>query len=173
MSLEELNELARVYGVTEDTSLDEVALDALVVLKIIKHCKDKLPELVTGQLLGLDTGSKLEVTNCYPFPSRSEDEMNEAEEQEQAEYQISILRGLREVNVDNNTVGWYTSTFCSFLTSESIINGQYKYQKTINRCVVVVYDPQKIVQGELSFRAYRLAQSFMDLYGEQSSTQER
>ena len=38
------------------------------VLKIIKHCKEFSPALVTGQLLGLDVGSVLEVTNCFPFP---------------------------------------------------------------------------------------------------------
>ena len=38
------------------------------MLKIIKHCKEFAPTLVTGQLLGLDVGSVLEVTNCFPFP---------------------------------------------------------------------------------------------------------
>ena len=38
------------------------------VLKIIKHCEEFAPALVTGQLLGLDVGSDLEVTNCFPFP---------------------------------------------------------------------------------------------------------
>lgn len=38
------------------------------VLKVIKHCKEFSPSLVTGQLLGLDVGSVLEVTNCFPFP---------------------------------------------------------------------------------------------------------
>ena len=40
------------------------------ILKIIKHCKEFSPALVTGQLLGLDVGSVLEVTNCFPFPVR-------------------------------------------------------------------------------------------------------
>lgn len=39
-----------------------------VILKIIKHCQEFSPALVTGQLLGLDVGSVLEVTNCFPFP---------------------------------------------------------------------------------------------------------
>ena len=39
-----------------------------MALKIIKHCKDSVPQLVTGLLLGLDIGSTLEVTNCFPFP---------------------------------------------------------------------------------------------------------
>jgi translation initiation factor 3 subunit H len=39
-------------------------------LKIVKHCTDSMPSLATGQLLGLDVGSTLEVTNCFPFPVR-------------------------------------------------------------------------------------------------------
>ncbi|KAH6761138.1 translation initiation factor 3 subunit H1, partial [Perilla frutescens var. frutescens] len=39
-----------------------------VILKIIKHCKDFSPALVTKQLLGLDVGNVLEVTNCFSFP---------------------------------------------------------------------------------------------------------
>lgn len=45
-----------------------VQLTGLVVLKIVKHCNGCLPSLVTGQLLGLDVGSTLEVTDCFPFP---------------------------------------------------------------------------------------------------------
>jgi translation initiation factor 3 subunit H len=51
-----------------------------VVLKIIKHCRENLPELVTGQLLGLDVNSTLEVTNSFPFPQREEEaSVDEAE----------------------------------------------------------------------------------------------
>lgn len=103
--------------------------DEQVILKIIKHCKEFSPALVTGQLLGLDVGSILEVTNCFPFPVdesylllarwfmiiyfiliyfsiaqiREEDEEIEADG---ANYQLEMMRCLREVNVDNNTVGW-------------------------------------------------------------------
>ena len=44
-----------------------------VVLKIIQHCEQEGggPELVQGVLVGLiDEGAKrLEITNCFPFPS--------------------------------------------------------------------------------------------------------
>lgn len=50
------------------------------MLKIIKHCRENLPELVTGQLLGLDVNSTLEVTNSFPFPQREEEaSVDEAE----------------------------------------------------------------------------------------------
>ena len=42
-----------------------------VVLKIIKHCQDERSagEVVQGVLLGLIQNNKLEITNCFPFPS--------------------------------------------------------------------------------------------------------
>jgi hypothetical protein len=52
----------------EDTPLRIVQLDGHVILKIVKHCKEGMPTLVTGQLLGLDVGQTLEVTDCFPFP---------------------------------------------------------------------------------------------------------
>ncbi len=51
--------------------LSKVQLSGHVVLKIAKHCKECMPNLVTGQLLGLDVGSTLEVTDCFPFPVRA------------------------------------------------------------------------------------------------------
>lgn len=70
-------------------------------MKLIKHCRENLPDLVTGQLLGLDVGGVLEVTNCFPFPSSGDgDDGDDAG----TEYQIEMMRCLREVNVDSNTV---------------------------------------------------------------------
>tara|TARA_R110002050_G_scaffold242816_2_gene379188 strand:+ start:4834 stop:5235 length:402 start_codon:yes stop_codon:yes gene_type:complete len=121
-----------------DSLVDTVQIDGLAVLKIIKHTKDNIPEPVTGQLLGLDVGTTLEVTNCFPFPSRVDgfedgesadsgteqnfwgeysilsDEMDLFETTTHctilpvgAEYQIEMMKHLRDVNVDSNTVGWY------------------------------------------------------------------
>ena len=50
----------------------QVQLDGLVLLKIIKHCKENFPEYVAGALLGLDVGDTLQVTHrwvpvCVPF----------------------------------------------------------------------------------------------------------
>lgn len=54
--------------------LRTVQLYGQVVLKIVKHCQENSSAtstaLVTGQLLGLDVGQTLEVTDCFPFPVR-------------------------------------------------------------------------------------------------------
>lgn len=115
----------------EDSPPTVVQLDGLVVLKIIKHCKENLPELVTGQLLGLDIGNTLEVTNCFPFPKTPEDPEQPEETDSGAEYQIEMMRCLREVNVDNNTVGWYTSTFLGSFLNEAMIETQINYQVSL------------------------------------------
>ncbi|KAL1561354.1 Eukaryotic translation initiation factor 3 subunit H [Salvia divinorum] len=150
-------------AVTEEATppLRVVQIEGLVILKIIKHCKEFSPALVTGQLLGLDVGSVLEVTNCFPFPIREEDEEVEAEG---ANYQLEMMRCLREVNVDNNTVGWYQSTmFGSFQTVE-LIETFMNYQENIRRCVCIIYDPSRANQGVLALKALKLSDTFMELY---------
>jgi len=169
MSYEELEKAARHYGLDEQSKVDLVQIDGLVVLKIIKHCRENLPELVTGQLLGLDVNSTLEVTNSFPFPQR-EEEASVDEAESGAKYSLEMMRHLREVNVDNNTVGWYTSTYLSSFLSESLIQDQFNYQTTISKCVVVVYDPLKTNQGELSLKAYRLSDAFITLYQNEDFT---
>jgi len=161
----------RISREAEDPTLNIVQIDGLVVLKIIKHCQDHLPDYVTGQLLGLDDATTLEVTNCFPFPARYEDQEEDTDDAG-AEYQRDMMRCLREVNVDNNTVGWYTSTYLGSFLSEAMIETQYNYQATIKKCVLIVFDPLKTSQGLLSLEAYRLTQSFMNLYKQQVFTKE-
>jgi len=162
-------------SVDDDPTLEVVQLDGLVVLKIIKHCKENLPELVTGQLLGLDVGTTLEVTNCFPYPSKTGEEDDESQETALvgAEYQIEMMRCLREVNVDNNTVGWYSSTYMGSFINEGSIETQYNYQAKINnKCVMIVYDPLKTSQGILLLKGYRLTLAFMESYKTQTFTKE-
>merc|ERR1711990_1228904 len=149
----------------EQDRLSNVEIDGLAVLKIVKHCTESLPQLVTGQLLGLDYDSSLEVTNCFPFPSRSETEGDEYETSDGAvEYQFDMMRALRDVNVDNNTVGWYHSTYLGSHITEELISTQYNYQENIPKCVCLIFDPMKTAQGNLALKAVRLTDSFLALY---------
>jgi len=61
----------RLKKEVKETTLKTVQLDGQVLLKIMQHCNSSLPQLVTGQLLGLDVGQTLEVTDCFPFPVRT------------------------------------------------------------------------------------------------------
>merc|ERR1711871_1908941 len=145
----------------ESTKLDAVEIDGLAVLKIVKHCKENLPELVTGQLLGLDFDATLEGTNCFRFPSR--DDTGDYEN-DGADYQFDMMRALRDVNVDNNTVGWYHSTYLGSHITEELISTQYNYQENIPKCVCLIFDPMKTAQGNLALKAVRLTDAFLKLY---------
>lgn len=152
--------------------LRTVQIDGLVVLKIIKHCKECSTALVTGQLLGLDIGSVLEVTNCFPFPSRGTEEEDEADA-DGANYQLEMMRCLREVNVDNNTVGWYQSTLMGSFQTVELIETFMNYQENIRRCVCIIYDPERSGQGVLAMKALKLQDTFMDLYKSNDFTGEK
>jgi translation initiation factor 3 subunit H len=88
---------------------------------------------------------------------------------------LEMMARLREVGVDSNTVGWYTSTYLGSFLNDSLVETQYNYQAAIKKCVVLVFDPVKTSQGLLSLRAYRLTQAFMNLYANkpQNFTKER
>ncbi|KAL6571312.1 Eukaryotic translation initiation factor 3 subunit H [Orobanche hederae] len=181
-------------AVTEEATppLRVVQIEGLVILKIIKHCKEFSPALVTGQLLGLDVGSVLEVTNCFSFPIREEDEEIEAEG---ANYQLEMMRCLREVNVDNNTVGWVQMMMCLskiFVGSHKLYHVKVSINfvwivpdcgidrdfyelpgENIRRCVCIIYDPSRSNQGVLSLKALKLSDSFMELYRSNNFTGEK
>mmetsp|Transcript_28009 Transcript_28009/g.90568 ORF Transcript_28009/g.90568 Transcript_28009/m.90568 type:complete len:342 (+) Transcript_28009:28-1053(+) len=155
-----------VPALPEQSQVDVVELDGLVVLNIIRHCQGALPSFVTGQLLGLDIGRTLEVTSCFPFPGKGEDGEQAGEDEDGAEYQMEMMRCLRDVNVDSNTVGWYQSTYFSSFIEESCIETQFNYQENIKNCVVIIYDPSRTRATGMALRAFRLTDAFMGLYRE-------
>lgn len=65
------------------------------MLKIIKHCQDERSagEVVQGVLLGLIQNNKLEITNCFPFPSsRAGDDDDEDDgENQQTSFLLNIV----------------------------------------------------------------------------------
>eukprot|EP01089_Gocevia_fonbrunei_P019144 TRINITY_DN667_c0_g1_i1.p1 TRINITY_DN667_c0_g1~~TRINITY_DN667_c0_g1_i1.p1 ORF type:complete len:355 (-),score=89.96 TRINITY_DN667_c0_g1_i1:56-1120(-) len=174
LDLDALTKLAKTYGLT-DEPISVVQLDGLVVVKIIKHCVENLHEIVTGTLLGLDVGTTLEVTNCFPLPlihdtnsessglesAIDEDKGNNSGSTE--DYQTEMMRCMRDVDVDWSTVGWYTSSYLGSIP-DSLITYQYNYQSSLKKAVVVLFDPIKLSRGEVSLKAMRLSPKFMKLY---------
>ena len=64
----------------EDRQLDLVLVDANVLLKIAKHARDSSPESVTGQLLGIDGKTDVEISNCFPFPNADSNAFDDDED---------------------------------------------------------------------------------------------
>jgi len=156
-----------------------------VVMKMIKHSSQSYPTTATGSLVGMDVNGTLQVTNSFPFPTLDTSNTDSHQESSQnvaaaaprskanALYQNEMIKYLREVNVDANNVGWYTSTSMGNFINSNLIENQFFYQKELNeRTVALVYDVSRSVQGSLSFRAFRLSPSFMLAYKEGKFTVE-
>lgn len=147
--------------------LKSVKIEGVVLFKIIKHCTESLPDFCTGSLLGLDLNRKLEVTDCFPFP-----QYDGESETDGTEYQLEMMRLLRDVNVDNNCVGWYRSSNMGSFCSSDLVEQQFNYQETLDqgeamsKSVVLIYDPEQTTQGNLCLKAYRLTDEFINMYRE-------
>lgn len=80
------------------------------------------------------------------------------------EYQLVMMRHLRNVNVDHLHVGWYqTSPYGSSNHRMETVDAQYMYQNNIEESVVLLYDPIRTHRGFLSLKAYRLTNLAMKL----------
>jgi translation initiation factor 3 subunit H len=155
-------------------------------MKIIKHATQAFPTTATGSLMGMDENGILEVTNCFPFPAvdapaqegHQDSASNAAAAAPRAKanmaYQNEMIKYLREVNVDANNVGWYTSTSMGNFINMNTIENQFTYQKELNeRTIALVYDVSRSVQGALSIRAFRLSPTFMAAYKDNKFTTEK
>lgn len=140
------------------------------MLKIVKHARENSLEGASGPLLGLVVDHVLEITNCFPFPQRS---VGEEQDGNGEQFQMEMLRCLREVNVDHLQVGWYTSTYLGTYISEALIQPQFDFQSQIEESIALVYDPVRTAQGAVSLRAFRLTQKFMDMYKDSNFSVER
>lgn len=157
-------------------------------MKITKHSSSTFPTTATGSLVGLDNGTLLEVTNTFPFPtvdvastdSHQNSHQNDASSLAAAaprakaniNYQSEMIRHLKEVNVDANNVGWYTSATMGNFINLGFVENQYHYQRENNHVVALVHDVSRSSQGSLSLRAFKLTSTFMAAYKEGKFTTE-
>jgi translation initiation factor 3 subunit H len=116
--------------------------------------------MVTGSLLGLANQSGvLEITYAFPFPESSNQEDGDGEGQD---FQLEMMRMLREVNVDNNCVGWYQSMYLGSYSTSSFLESQLTYQTELSpNAVVLLYDPLQTSHGSLVLKCFRLTKSYL------------
>ena len=147
-------------------------LESHVLLKIAKHARDNasVHPVVTGSLLGLDVGDTLEITECFAIPSDASQYANEDSEES---YELEMLRCLREINADNNMVGWYQSSVSGSYQVLEIIDQFINSLESLERCVCLIYDVTSSMTGTLGVKAIRLSDSFVEAYKEGVLTIER
>ena len=116
--------------------------------------------MVTGSLLGLSSGKGvLEVTHSFPNPDSKPSQGDDADGDgaEGHDFQIDMMRMLREVNVDNNCVGWYQSMYLGIYSTANVLENQLSYQTDLSpNAVVLLYDPMQTSHGNLVLKCLRL-----------------
>ena len=75
------------------------------------------------------------------LPQSRTDDRAAPSEDDGASYQLDMMRCLREVNADNNTVGWYQSTSLGAFQTAELADTFAAYASTIRRAVCIVVDP--------------------------------
>lgn len=139
--------------------IETIRLDGLALLQIVKHCHDNTPRCVTGSLLGLENGKVLEITHTFASPDPEKDDSNGDQ------FQIDMMKNLRDVNVDNNKVGWYQSTSFGSFISSAVMEYQFQYQEILGpNAVALIYDPTQTTKGSLYLKAFRLTKEFFEHY---------
>ncbi|KAL7443094.1 hypothetical protein ACHAXH_008618 [Discostella pseudostelligera] len=161
-----------------DRPITSVKLEVLAALKIIKHCQESLPTMVTGSLLGLTIEEGcLEITHAFPMPEPHDDNRgdivktgddaaidDEAAALDGHEYQMEMMKMLREVNVDNNCVGWYQSMYLGTHSTMNLLENQLAYQAELSpNAVVILYDPMQTAHGNLVLKCYRVSDEAVHL----------
>ena len=128
------------------SSIEVVQIDGLVIMKLIKHCHELEAStsgsgIAQGALLGLVADTRLEITHCFPFPSGTDETVDDED------FQLTMMRRLRQVNVDHQHVGWYQSSqFGNFLSSQ-LLESQFSYQTSIEESVCSCSTPPRPARG--------------------------
>ena len=135
-------------------------------MKIVKHCQDSLPNMVAGSLLGLanDRGV-LEITHAFSNPSSSSSHNRDDDDNYiDTDYQGKMMHLLKEVNVDNNLVGWYKSMYMGVYSTQAVLESQFEYQTDASpNAVVILYDPLQTAHGNFCLKAFRLTDQCLEL----------
>lgn len=146
-----------------ESSIEVVQIDGLVIMKLVKHCHEVENSgnvIAQGALLGLVADTRLEITHCFPFPGGSDESMDDED------FQLSMMRRLRMVNVDHQHVGWYQSAQFGNFLSPQLLESQFSYQTSIEESVCLIFDTAKTGQGFLSVKAYRLTPEAIKMFKE-------
>jgi len=148
-----------------DTVVERVVMDSIAVMRLVKDCMDSQPDNTTGTLVGVDSGTTIEITNCFSIPA---DDNSEGEDSVSEQ----IARCNKEANIDTTEVGWYTTSFgnADYLSADTI-SAQSFWEVTRNpKHILLVFDPFRTMlesatgSHPLAMHAYRLSPEFAALY---------
>lgn len=171
----------------DSEAFTEVTIDGLVLMKIVKHCKDQHAangSNAWGALLGMDMGEgALDISNVFGLPGARSDRGEDEERgttKTMVQYMSEMLRLLRQVSADANPVGLYQGAFLGPFLNSAVVDGLNTLSQLMERegnqgrgkAVLLVHDYAQLAQGHCVFRAYCLSPEFVDAYRKGKFTQQ-
>ena len=153
--------------------VDEVVIDAKVVLQIIKHADNderSSPNCLDGYLTGFSDGGVTELTHSFRSLSNENSTNDDEFFKMSSSYQDNMLRRLREQNQDHILVGFYRKVpNFNFMTKSDDLLNLLDFQlvndkANTNGTVMLVYDHIRMSSGDFGLRAYRISEKAMKMY---------
>lgn len=148
---------------TNEFKFDRVEVDALVLMKIIKHASDEGIEQATGSLVGLIHNNVLEVTNCFVLsPLQSGKAFGPSAgsgtryDVDMEQYQLAMVNFFRDAYLDYMQVGFYQSIVSNNTSNTEYLTAMYEYHSRESANIAMFYDPGKSSNGFPNFRVLRL-----------------
>ena len=161
----------------DSDAITQVQVDGMVLMKIVKHCKDNHAangSNAWGALLGMDMGGTLEVTNAFGLPGMRTERGDEEERTTKSsmQYMGEMLRLLHQVSADINPVGLYQGAFLGPFLNTAVVDGlntlsllmEREGQHGRGKAVMIVHDYAQLAQGNTVLKAFCLSPSFIDAY---------
>ena len=59
------------------------------------------------------------------------------------DFQLTMMRRLRQVNVDHQHVGWYQSSQFGNFLSPQLLESQFSYQTSIDESICLIFGERK------------------------------
>jgi len=153
-----LSNVPTVIDYVPAVSIREVQIDALAVMKIVKHCGTS-KENVNGMLLGMENDGLLEVTYTIPgLPKEGHEEGHMYIDT--GAYRQEMLMKLRDVNIPNIEVGIYQKMSLGTAHTRELVD--WLVQNTKDFKILLIYDIARSCEGNLVLKAYRLKDTYVE-----------
>jgi 26S proteasome regulatory subunit N11 len=134
---------------------ETLEISPLALLKMLRHGRAGVPLEVMGLLLGKHVDAfTISISDVYAMPQTGTGVTVESVD---PVYQTMMTEALRQVNKNEDVVGWYHSHpgFGCWLSSTDM-STQDTFEKLNKRAVAVVIDPIQSVKGMVVMSAFRL-----------------
>jgi translation initiation factor 3 subunit H len=106
----------------------------------VKYGQETQGAPAIGILVGIDLDGVVEISNAFPLPNsaQSQDAEDDKAARSAARYQASLLRSLKDVQRDDNLVGFYQASSLGAHLSSALIDGLVSQRERLRHGGIVV-----------------------------------